>query len=69
MTNISKEKERIRLKLSNDIINALDESAIVVITDNKGTIIYVNEKFCELSKYSEKEILGKNHSILRSKYH
>jgi len=69
MTNILKEKDRIRFELSNYIIDALDEAAIVVITDNMGNIIYVNERFCKISKYSEKEILGKNHSILRSDYH
>ena len=67
MANIS--KDEIRFELSDYIIDALDEAAIVVITDNRGDIIYVNEKFCEISKYSKKEILGKNHRILRSDYH
>ena len=49
--------------------SALDEHAIVSITDVKGVIIYVNEKFCEISGYSKDELLGQNHRILKSDEH
>lgn len=52
-----------------DIRAALDASAIVAITDPKGTIIFVNDKFEEISKYSKDEIIGQNHRILNSGYH
>lgn len=56
-------------KESFELRRALDESAIVAITDKNGTITYANKKFCEISKYSEKELIGQNHRILKSGYH
>ncbi|XIH41513.1 GGDEF domain-containing protein, partial (plasmid) [Priestia aryabhattai] len=54
------------LKKLNDIEFALNESSIVAITDNKGFINHVNDKYCETSKYERHELLGQNHRIVNS---
>ena len=57
------------LQRLSDIELALNESSIVAITDNKGIIQFANDKFCKLSKYSKKELVGSNQNIVKSGYH
>jgi len=48
---------------------AIDLNIICSITDLEGTIIYINNKFCEVSKFSKQELIGQNHRIVNSDFH
>ncbi|MEY8216164.1 MAG: FIST N-terminal domain-containing protein, partial [Colwellia sp.] len=44
---------------------ALDQSNVVSKTDKEGIIIYANDNFCKISGYSQQELIGSNHNIIR----
>ncbi len=51
------------------LLYVIDQLAIFSITDTHGNINYVNKRFCEISGYTEEELLGKNHRLVKSDYH
>lgn len=42
-----------------------EDDMIVSKTDIKGRITYVNQVFCRIARYTESELLGAPHSIIR----
>lgn len=63
-------EENITLRELDDLINALKEATILVITDNNDAIKYASKKFCDITKYSEEELIGAtHHDLLYSGYH
>ncbi|WP_241989012.1 putative bifunctional diguanylate cyclase/phosphodiesterase [Leucobacter luti] len=52
-----------------EIMYALDTTSIIAITDRRGVLTHVNDRFCETSRYSREELLGQTHAIVNSGYH
>jgi PAS domain S-box-containing protein len=68
-TRVAEAALRRSIKDLQDIKYAIDQAAIVATTDVHGRITFVNDKFCEISKYSREELLGQDHRIINSGYH
>jgi two-component system, sensor histidine kinase and response regulator len=47
----------------------LDDHIIVSVADKNSKITYVNDRFCNISGYDRNELLGQNHSLLKSQEH
>ncbi len=69
--------EHVKTDRKNDEINnlliayrdAINSNVICSITDRDGIITYVNKCFCDISKYSATEMIGKSHNIINSGFH
>lgn len=60
------EKKNRELK---EVIDAIDRSSLVSMTDQNGIIVKVNKRFCEISGYTEAELIGQSHRLISSGYH
>ena len=68
---ISYEKRlKTKLRERDELKKAIDEAACVTITDKNGKIIYANDKFLEITRFSREELIGKtHHDMLSSGFH
>lgn len=48
---------------------ALNEAAILAVTDAAGVIRYANDRFCKISGYSRAELIGQTHRLIKSEVH
>lgn len=66
------ENKKLQLELTQEknkllqVLSALNENAIISETDPNGKIIAANKEFCKISGYTQEELVGKNHRIVKS---
>ncbi len=68
LTQSYKELENRAAELAS-LQGAVNEGAIVAITDEHGRIEFVNDNFLRISKYSRGELIGQDHGFVNSGYH
>lgn len=68
---IKQRKEKFKEEIANktkelqNSIDIIDNNVIYSKTDLKGVITYASKAFCKISGYSQEELIGKSHSIVR----
>ncbi|WP_332862521.1 response regulator [Janthinobacterium svalbardensis] len=68
LAKLVSQQELRRIELQNQRF-AMDQHAIVSITDTAGVIIYVNDKFCAISGFAREELVGQTHRLINSHTH
>lgn len=56
-------------KMLDEILYGMNQSTNITITNCDGTILYVNDRLCQLSKYDKSEIIGQHYKIFNSEFH
>ncbi len=70
LAKMLKDEEQLSIDVKlKDILYALNQSAIVAITDRTGSILFSNDKFTTITQYTKEELIGENHRILNSSHH
>ncbi|WP_395004932.1 PAS domain S-box protein, partial [Undibacterium sp.] len=59
----------IALRDSDALLSTLNQYAITSFADRHGSILEVNDMFCQISGYDREELLGHNHNIVNSGIH
>jgi len=62
---MSPEKMKENLRITQQELMLKPGISIISTTDLKGAITYFNRDFMEVSGFSESELIGKNHNIIR----
>jgi len=57
--------KKLGFEVSDTLLQQYDENIIASKTDVTGKITYVSKAFCKISGYSQEELLGKSHRIVR----
>ena len=68
LPGLVEQQEARRMELLNQRF-AMDQHAIISITDTRGSILYVNDKFCHISGFERAELLGRTHHVINSGHH
>ncbi|MEK3994273.1 EAL domain-containing protein [Psychrobacillus sp. FSL K6-2365] len=48
---------------------AVNETMIIAVTNKSGQILFVNDRFSDITGYSKEELIGNTHRIINSKTH
>lgn len=65
----AKDQAEAALRESATLLRSLDKHGIISIADRTGTIIDVNDGFCQISGYQREELIGQDHRIINSGVH
>jgi methyl-accepting chemotaxis protein len=56
---------KINMPVTDREVKVIPGKELVTKTDLKGRITYVNQAFIEISGFSEQELVGQNHNVVR----